>query len=55
MMDKVKAETGLPYVTEVMDHTMAEEVAKHADMIQIGTSNAQDFELLEAVGRTGNL
>ncbi|EMY77896.1 putative 3-deoxy-7-phosphoheptulonate synthase [Leptospira weilii serovar Ranarum str. ICFT] len=53
MMDKVKAETGLPYVTEVMDHTMAEEVAKHADMIQIGTRNAQDFELLEAVGRTG--
>ncbi|WP_061230848.1 N-acetylneuraminate synthase family protein [Leptospira weilii] len=53
MMDKVKTETGLPYVTEVMDHTMAEEVAKHADMIQIGTRNAQDFELLEAVGRTG--
>ncbi|RHX87478.1 N-acetylneuraminate synthase family protein [Leptospira stimsonii] len=53
LMDKVKAETGLPYVTEVMDHTMAEEVAKHADMIQIGTRNAQDFELLEAVGRTG--
>lgn len=53
MMDKVKAETGLPYVTEVMDHTMAEEVAKHANMIQIGTRNAQDFELLEAVGRTG--
>lgn len=52
MLDKVREETGIPYVTEVMDHTMAEEVAKHADMIQIGTRNAQDFELLEAVGKT---
>lgn len=52
ILDEVKEETGLPYVTEVMDHTMAEEVAKHADMIQIGTRNAQDFELLEAVGKT---
>lgn len=53
LLDQVKEETGLPYVTEVMDHTMAEEVSQHADMIQIGTRNAQDFELLEAVGRTG--
>ncbi len=52
ILDEVKLETGIPYVTEVMDHTMAEEVAKHADMIQIGTRNAQDFELLEAVGKT---
>lgn len=52
ILDQVKQETGLPYVTEVMDHTMADEVAKHADMIQIGTRNAQDFELLEAVGKT---
>lgn len=52
LLDEAKQETGLPYVTEVMDHTMAEEVAKHADMIQIGTRNAQDFELLEAVGKT---
>ncbi|MCC6275461.1 MAG: 3-deoxy-D-arabino-heptulosonate 7-phosphate synthase, partial [Leptospiraceae bacterium] len=43
MLDSVRDETGLPYVTEVMDHTMAKDVAKHADMIQIGTRNAQDF------------
>ena len=53
IMDRVREETGLPYVTEVMDHTMAAEVAQHADMIQIGTRNAQDFELLEEVGKTG--
>jgi 3-deoxy-7-phosphoheptulonate synthase len=52
ILDQVKQETGIPYVTEVMDHTMADEVAKHADMIQIGTRNAQDFELLEAAGKT---
>ncbi len=52
LLDEAKEETGLPYVTEVMDHTMAEKVAEHADMIQIGTRNAQDFELLEAVGKT---
>ena len=53
ILDQVKQETGLPYVTEVMDHTMAMEISKHADMIQIGTRNAQDFELLEEVGKTG--
>lgn len=53
ILDRVKEETGLPYVTEVMDHTMAAKIAKHADMIQIGTRNAQDFELLEAVGQAG--
>ncbi|MCB1179295.1 MAG: 3-deoxy-D-arabino-heptulosonate 7-phosphate synthase [Leptospiraceae bacterium] len=52
LLDKARELTGLPYVTEVMDHTIAEEVASHADMLQIGTRNAQDFELLEAVGKT---
>jgi len=52
LLDEAREETGLPYVTEVMDHTMADKVAEHADMIQIGTRNAQDFELLEAVGKT---
>jgi 3-deoxy-7-phosphoheptulonate synthase len=52
LLDEAREETGLPYVTEVMDHTMVDKVAEHADMIQIGTRNAQDFELLEAVGKT---
>ena len=52
LLDKMREETGLPYVTEIMDHTLADEVAKHADMLQIGTRNAQNFQLLEAVGRT---
>jgi 3-deoxy-7-phosphoheptulonate synthase len=53
LMDEVREESGLPYVTEVMDHNLVDEIAQHADMFQIGTRNAQDFDLLEAVGRSG--
>ena len=52
ILDKVKEETGLPYVTEIMDHTLADKIAEHADMLQIGTRNAQNFQLLEAAGKT---
>ncbi|RMG98127.1 MAG: 3-deoxy-D-arabino-heptulosonate 7-phosphate synthase [Deltaproteobacteria bacterium] len=51
MLDAAREETGLPYATEVMDHNLAPEIAEHADMLQIGTRNAQNFDLLEAVGR----
>jgi 3-deoxy-7-phosphoheptulonate synthase len=53
VLDRVREETGLPYVTEVMDHTLVEELAEHVDAFQIGTRNAQDFKLLEAIGKTG--
>lgn len=53
MLDAAREETGLPYVTEVMDHNLVPEIAAHADMLQIGTRNAQNFDLHEAVGRSG--
>ncbi len=53
MLDAAREETGLPYVTEVMDHNLVPEMAAHADMLQIGTRNAQNFDLHEAVGRSG--
>lgn len=53
LLDRVRDETGLPYVSEVMDHTLVEELAGHLDCFQIGTRNAQDFKLLETVGDTG--
>ncbi|MEW6279163.1 MAG: N-acetylneuraminate synthase family protein [Candidatus Eremiobacterota bacterium] len=53
ILDRVRQETGLPYVTEVMDHTLVGELSGHVDMFQIGTRNAQDFALLEAVGTSG--
>lgn len=53
MLDRAREETGLPYVTEIMDHNLVPEIAEHADMLQIGTRNAQNFDLLETVGRVG--
>ncbi|MBG0829401.1 3-deoxy-7-phosphoheptulonate synthase [Planomonospora sp. ID67723] len=49
----VRAETGLPVVTEVVDAHDVELVASYADMLQIGTRNAQNFALLQAVGGVG--
>ncbi len=52
-LDKVKANTGLPYVTEVMSIDQVEEVSQRADVMQVGTRNYQNFNLLEALGKTG--
>ena len=47
------AEHGLALVTEAMDVESLGTVADHADMIQIGSRNMQNFALLRAAGRTG--
>lgn len=47
----VRAATGLPVVTEVMDTRQVELVATYADVLQIGTRNMQNFSLLTEVGR----
>ena len=44
--------TGLPFVTEVVNPSDVEAVGEHADMLQVGTRNAQNFSLLEAVGES---
>jgi 3-deoxy-7-phosphoheptulonate synthase len=49
----VREETGLPVVTEVIDHESADLVAEHADILQVGTRNMQNFSLLKRVGRSG--
>jgi 3-deoxy-7-phosphoheptulonate synthase len=43
--------TGMPYVTEVMTPEQVPLVEKHADMLQIGARNMQNFGLLKAVGK----
>jgi len=48
-----RAETGLPVVTEVMDARDVQLVAKHADILQIGARNSQNYTLLDEVGRSG--
>ena len=49
----VRAETGLPVVTEVVDPASVDLVASYADMLQIGARNMQNFALLQAVGSAG--
>ena len=51
MLREVRAQTGLPVVTEVMDTRQVELVAEHVDVIQIGARNMQNFSLLSEVGR----
>lgn len=52
MLSKVREETGLPIVTEVLEPGKVELVAKYADMLQIGARNMQNFSLLKAVGKS---
>ena len=49
----VREVTGLPVVTEVVDARDVPVVAEYADMLQIGTRNAANFGLLQAVGEAG--
>ena len=51
MLAEVRAEHGMPVVTEVMDPRQVEVVAEHADVLQIGARNMQNFSLLSEVGR----
>ena len=50
ILAEVRAETGLPVVTEVIDPGTVDLVASYADMLQVGTRNMQNFALLQAVG-----
>jgi 3-deoxy-7-phosphoheptulonate synthase len=42
----------MPTITEVMDTATVELIAEYVDIFQIGTRNAQNFELLKKVGKT---
>jgi len=53
ILAEVRAETGLPVVTEVVDPGDVDLVASYADMLQVGTRNMQNFPLLQAVGGVG--
>ncbi|HEU5423596.1 MAG TPA: 3-deoxy-7-phosphoheptulonate synthase, partial [Nitrolancea sp.] len=52
LLAQARAETGLPVVTEVLSAHDVELVAEYADVLQIGARNMQNFQLLEAVGKT---
>jgi 3-deoxy-7-phosphoheptulonate synthase len=52
LLVEARQQTGLPFVTEVMTPSAVESVARHADMLQIGARNMQNYDLLREVGRT---
>lgn len=53
LLAKARKETGLPIITELLSEGQAELVAEYADILQIGTRNAQNFQLLIAAAKTG--
>lgn len=53
ILAKVSRRYGLPVVTEVMSIAQIEPVVNYADMLQIGSRNMQNFELLKAIGQAG--
>jgi 3-deoxy-7-phosphoheptulonate synthase len=51
ILAKVKSEVGLPIVTEVMDTDTLPLIYEYADILQIGTRNMQNYQLLKSVGK----
>lgn len=52
IMDLARQQTGLRFVTEALDEASLELVEEHADMIQIGARNMQNFTLLKKAGQS---
>lgn len=50
VLAEVRDRYHLPVITEVMSIAQIEPVAAYADMLQIGSRNMQNFELLKALG-----
>jgi len=51
ILGKVRQDTGLGVVTEVMDPEMVPLVTTYADVLQVGARNMQNFALLHAIGK----
>ncbi len=53
ILEKARALTGLPLVTEVIDPRDVTWVCEYVDVLQIGARNMQNFSLLREVGKAG--
>jgi 3-deoxy-7-phosphoheptulonate synthase len=51
LLETAGRHAGLPVVTEIMDPHDIDLVAEHADMLQVGARNAQNFSLLRRLGK----
>lgn len=52
MLKTANQETGLPVVTEIMDHHNLDLIEKYADVLQVGARNVQNYALLKEIGRS---
>jgi len=53
ILSRVRSLYQIPVVTEVMSISQIEAIAAHADMLQIGSRNMQNYDLLKALGVAG--
>jgi 3-deoxy-7-phosphoheptulonate synthase len=53
ILAEARAATGLPVVTELLDSQHADAINEHADVVQIGARNMQNYALLEVAGKLG--
>ncbi len=53
LLARAREESGLPFVTEVVNPEDVELVGTYADVLQIGARNVQNFSLLKRAGRFG--
>jgi 3-deoxy-7-phosphoheptulonate synthase len=52
ILASVRDRYGLPVITEVMAISQITEISAHADVLQVGSRNMQNFDLLKALGQT---
>lgn len=52
MFSRVCKERGLKIITEVMEKSQIDDMMPYVDIFQVGTRNAQNFNLLDALGKT---
>ncbi len=53
ILAQAREATGLPVVTELLDTQHADALDEHADVVQIGARNMQNYALLEVAGKLG--
>ena len=51
ILSDVRQRHNIPVVTEVMSIAQIESIVAHADMLQVGSRNMQNFDLLKALGQ----
>jgi 3-deoxy-7-phosphoheptulonate synthase len=54
ILKEIGEETGLATITEILDQHDVDAVAEHADILQIGARNMQNYPLLVTVGKTSH-